>query len=806
MTTATDTQISYLPVRSGEGTPLKLAMQRLWLRGRLLPIGAHLFVHHVFRSSEVEPVEVVYCFALPRDAALRRFFVRGAGFSIRSELKRVEEAIRQYEDGVLEGRLSTLARQYRDGLVNLTLGNLRPNETVTVILEIVAGVEVRDDGWRFRFPFTVAPCYHPRALMAEPSPGVGEIQLPEKEFGDLLLPQWHEDASVLHGVGFDLWVESPVELKSVASPSHALSVRFVKKRGARIQLALAQDVPNRDLIVEARTHREFLGVFGGKAPDERSYFAAVIPSAVFGKPGKSSRRVVFVLDTSGSMGGPPIQHAVRACEAMIGLLTEDDEFGMVAFANGVRKFRGELVRATAAVREQALSFLRGLRAGGGTELLRGIRAGLELLCGQGDLLLITDGQVFGTEDIVSKLAASTVRIHCLGIGSASQDRFLSSLSRMTGGVSRFLSPRERVDSAAIELFASTTCPVATDLRVTSTDTRLLVSPKPPARLYPGTPLVIFASGLADSGSVLKISWRAGDEQKRLSLPVRNGAGRDGEIVKLLQGARLITDCETRLASVTPSDSRTERQFKRLELLLERFSQAYGLASRRMALVAVIQREGDEPGQIPKTQVVPVGLPESISFESYFAHRPRREQLLETAISHMECSLRTMRPSVPLRGLAEVLAKEAASLHPAAAETLGLRKPDLRSQISRIESDGGLPGKSLEERTLASVLLLLALVQAGNTLREGPLQTRVRQLVDFLTEASKGLPERLQRIVAEVLRRVSAGERIRGPWGYLLERLDETDADKVWAEIEKRLGPLFQLWTLMSMIRGWQQRG
>ena len=47
-----------------------------------------------------------------------------------------------------------------------------------------------------------------------------------------------------------------------------------------------------------------------------------------------------------------------------------------------------------------------------------------MVAGGGDVLVITDGQVMGTEDIIAKARSLGVRIHCLGIGSASQDRFL----------------------------------------------------------------------------------------------------------------------------------------------------------------------------------------------------------------------------------------------------------------------------------------------------------------------------------------------------------------------------------------------
>jgi len=116
-------------------------MQQLWLDGEVLPFGARLRVRHRFRSAEARPLEVVYAFALPRDAALRRFRVVGDGFAVRSELRKTAEARRDYEEALEKGHLATLAQQYGDGLVNLTLGNLRPGETVAVYLEILAGVD-----------------------------------------------------------------------------------------------------------------------------------------------------------------------------------------------------------------------------------------------------------------------------------------------------------------------------------------------------------------------------------------------------------------------------------------------------------------------------------------------------------------------------------------------------------------------------------------------------------------------------------------------------------------------------------------
>src|SRR5438105_13105059 len=97
---------SSAPIAAETGEPVKLAMQRLWLTGQVLPAGARLTVQHVFRTEEDKPIEVIYCFPLPRDAALRRFRITGDGFEAHSALKETAAAIKEYEAGIAQGSLS----------------------------------------------------------------------------------------------------------------------------------------------------------------------------------------------------------------------------------------------------------------------------------------------------------------------------------------------------------------------------------------------------------------------------------------------------------------------------------------------------------------------------------------------------------------------------------------------------------------------------------------------------------------------------------------------------------------------------
>lgn len=389
MKVETKLEARFGPVSVASNEALELVMQELWLTGSVLPVGAVLEVRHLFKCSQTNPVEAVYAFPLPRDATLRAFRVIGEGFSIRSELKPTAKATQQYEEGIAAGNLSTLARIYRDGIVNLSLGNLRPGETVLVVLEILAGVENRDDGMTFRFPFTLAPAYHARARVVESEPNIGEIELPEDEFEDVMLPRWVNDARDLHRIGFDLDIMMGDSISDVTCPSH--KIRLKQKQGdvVTVQLATESDIPNRDLVLQVRTSNERSQTFGGIAPNGKGQFIAVVPSSHFGQQTDGPRSFVFVIDRSSSMSGEPFRQAVRAVKACLNTLSENDRFGIVAFDDSVEVFvpyensDKPLCKATEEHRAEAAQFLDEISPRGGTELAEGIDAACDILSQSG---------------------------------------------------------------------------------------------------------------------------------------------------------------------------------------------------------------------------------------------------------------------------------------------------------------------------------------------------------------------------------------------------------------------------------------
>jgi Ca-activated chloride channel family protein len=766
-------------------------MQRLWLSGRVLAAGARLVVQHVFRSDEDQPLEVIYSFPLPRDAALRAFRITGEGFEAHSELRQTEEAVKAYEKGIADGSLSALARQYGDGVVNLTVGNIRPHETVKLYLELLAGVELRDNGFRFRYPFTLAPAYHSRMRVASAA-GEGEMELPADEFGDMILPLFRQDAGSLHEVGFDLQVLHQLPVDEIGSPSHSIRVKQNGDAPVHVALSTEKDVPNRDLVLDVSFRENAPQVLAGPSSGGKRHFAAVVPSTLFGTKAATPRRTAIVLDRSGSMQGVPIAQAKKAIEACLAALSGDDLFGLVAFDDQVETMDSSLQPGSREQRERARAFLKQVDARGGTELAEGVLAAARILNGSGDLLILTDGQVAGTERILEQARAAKVRLFSLGIGSASQDRFLSLLARETGGISRFVTARERVDLAAVDLFASMGRPVATQLKATGN-----IQPEAPQQVFAGTPLLLFGEMEDNSDNSLAVSWDGG----RLSVAVPKGDAATGEIVRLLQGSRLITDWEIRYPSDEAVAPLEKRKQSRVAARLHDLSTAYGLASREMSLVAVVKRSGDRPGELPETRVVPVGMPQDTAFGAYFP-APTAVASLGMALpppppAQVPAPGPVTRPSIvcsaPLaaapsgdrpafrRGLPKVARPQwIARFNKRSEESVPLEDA-LMDLAAQLEPDGGMPGKTVSVRAGRTIAALLAFVAAGHTTTSGAFRSHVARLVEFLKSAAD-VSAREKQLIGRVLEAVAAGKAPQGKWQVL-----SSAPAAPWRELEKALG-------------------
>ena len=152
------------------------------------------------------------------------------------------------------------------------------------------------------------------------------------------------------------------------------------------------------------------------------------------------KEIVFVLDTSGSMSGFPIEKAKEAMKLSIEGLNPQDTFNLITFAGDTRILFDEPVPATQGNLERAREFLESQGGFGGTEMMKAIKAALDPSDSKDHIRIacfMTDGQVGNEEEIISEVQKHPkARVFSFGIGNSVNRHLLDKIAEAGRGRGR----------------------------------------------------------------------------------------------------------------------------------------------------------------------------------------------------------------------------------------------------------------------------------------------------------------------------------------------------------------------------------
>ena len=243
------------------------------------------------------------------------------------------------------------------------------------------------------------------------------------------------------------------------------------------------------------------------------------------------KRVVLVLDRSGSMAGPKIEQARSALAYVLQNLRPGDEFNVMTFneSNDILSPNG-LLRATPDNIKRGLAFVRGDRGGGRDEHPRRPgrrpedvpvpRSAQRRRHAQNMTIFLTDGLPTVGETDDAKITAGAralsrarhVRLFDFGVGYDVDVHFLDRLAQANRGDSDYVRPEEDIEAKVSRFYKKVASPVLTDVHVEiggAQTAELYPNPSELPDLFSGSQLLIAGRYTASGPVTARLTGNVG---------------------------------------------------------------------------------------------------------------------------------------------------------------------------------------------------------------------------------------------------------------------------------------------------------
>lgn len=473
-------------------------------------------------NSSTAPIEAVYIFPLPHDAAVYDMEIRIGNRVIRSEIHERAEAKRVYEAAKSEGKRAALVEEERPNIFTASVANIMPNDRIDVRLRYVEPLKWEAGRIRLVFPMVVGPRYIPGTQAVDHTGSGWSSDTNAVPDASRITPivRNPENRSG-HDISVTVDLDSGFEAASVNSVSHTVNVRRLANGRQRVELAAGATLPNKDFVLEVRQAdstqpKAAFFLSPGNDSGETQFLLAAYPPTV--QPTERLPvEMLYVIDVSGSMSGTSIEQAREALLQALDRLRPTDRFGILAFCHTYKELSSEPLLASPDNLARARDYVRNLQAGGGTEMLPALLHVMRKPQSPGTLrhiVLLTDGDLGNEEQIFAALHSDLAgaRLYTVAIGSAPNIFLATKMAQFGRGTFTHIADIQEIQTQMTRLFESIESPVLTDVKLSFEGVEV-------ADVYPGSlpdlfqqqPLLIF--GRISKGRVGKVhlTARAGNE-------------------------------------------------------------------------------------------------------------------------------------------------------------------------------------------------------------------------------------------------------------------------------------------------------
>ena len=596
--------------------PLKHTSVKAEISGFL----SRVVVTQEFENPFYDTIEAVYTFPLPQNAAVDDMTMTVGSRTVLGRIKRREEARAVYEAARASGRVASLLDQERPNIFTQSVANIMPGEQVKITISYVEALKYEDGSYEFVFPMVVGPRYIPGSPVGKQAGGWAPDtdRVPD---ASRITPQVAPKGTRAgHDISIEVALDAGVPLDGLNTVLHEVDVERPSDRNAIVRLKNKTEIPNRDFILK-------YDVAGRKIEDavlahhsERGGFFTMLlqpPDRVTAED-VTPKELVFVLDTSGSMSGFPIEKAKETMKLALDALYPDDTFNLITFSGDTHILFPEPVRTTKENLRKAQEFLSSRSGGGGTEMMKAIRAALDPSDNQGHLRIacfMTDGYVGNDMEIIGEVQKHpNARVFAFGIGNSVNRFLLDKMAEHGRGEVEYVSLNDDGSAAARRFHERIRNPLLTDISVDWSGLPVAdVYPKRIPDLFSAKPVVLSGRYTGGARGTIKLRGKMSGRDFVRDIPIDLPENEPRHDVLATLWAR------TRIDDLMSQDyNGIQRGSARVDVseAITQLGIEYRLMTQFTSFVAVEEMVVNDGGKSRRIEV-PVDMPQGVSYEGVF---------------------------------------------------------------------------------------------------------------------------------------------------------------------------------------------
>ncbi len=477
----TNTEIEQALLQGSDGEVVIL--QKVEIEGRADDLLFKVKLRQHYRNDTKKTIETVYTFPLAWGATLLGLSAHVAGKTWQGVVIEKTVAEKRYEESLEEGDTPIMVEKSGLGLYTAHLGNLKQGEEAIIEIEYAQLLKFDQGTVRLSIPTTVAPRF------GDPVK-TGKLNKPASV-----------DTDISTNYPFTLHLQCAGSLAKgqISSPSHTVSTTL---EDSHIHVRLDRlGHLDRDIVLTLQGLENT--VFNSVVKDDDQYvmlssFTPSLPATHQKDQPSDSIDLKILVDCSGSMDGTSIAQAREGLRQLARQLTEHDRASYTRFGSQTTHVIRSLHACTPEFIDNHLkAAIDSTDADmGGTEmheaLTKTFKISSKLLAERtGNVLIITDGEVWDIDKIIASANASNHRVFAIGVGSAPADSLLQELAEQTGGACELVSPNEDMASAIARMVFKMRSCTPTGFEVIWPCATTWASPLPKS-LFPGETVHLFA--------------------------------------------------------------------------------------------------------------------------------------------------------------------------------------------------------------------------------------------------------------------------------------------------------------------------